>query len=136
MSIPLPTTIMHITHRNDWDAAVSTGYYTPSSLTTDGFIHCSTIEQTVSTANQFFTNQRHLLLVCIDTQKVDSDIKFERPACPGDQRKELLFPHIFGPLNISAVTQIVEFPPNFDGTFSLPAEITRDATIPDDKPMY
>ncbi|MFZ1086515.1 MAG: DUF952 domain-containing protein [Terracidiphilus sp.] len=114
--------ILHITHRSAWEASASSGYYKPASLDTEGFIHCSTIEQTVETANQYFAHQKELVLLCIDTGKVEAEVKFEAPAGVHDPRTELLFPHIYGPLNLSAVLRIAEFAPNADGKFELPAE--------------
>jgi uncharacterized protein (DUF952 family) len=121
--------ILHITHRNEWEASVSSGYYAPDSLDAEGFIHCSTFEQTVETANRYFANQQDLVLVCIDTAKTDAKVKYEGPAGVQDPRTELLFPHIYGPLNLSAVVQVAEFVPNEDGEFELPPEFARDQTV-------
>jgi uncharacterized protein (DUF952 family) len=63
-----------------------------------------------------------LVLLCIDENKLESKVKYEGPACANDQRTSSLFPHIFGPLNVSAVVQVVEFVPNAEGKFVLPAE--------------
>ena len=117
--------ILHISHRKDWEASASTGYYRPSSLDSDGFIHCSAIEQTLDTANQFFPNQQGLVLLCIDKNKTEPEVRYEAPACANDQRIEPLFPHIYGPLNVSAVVRVVEFLPNAYGEFILPAEISQ-----------
>ena len=117
--------ILHIIHRKDWKASASSGYYKPASLASDGFIHCSTIEQTVDTANQFYFNQHGLLLLCINMNKIEPEVRYEGPACYNDQRIESLFPHIYGPLNVSAVVRVVEFVPNADGKFVLPAEISQ-----------
>jgi uncharacterized protein (DUF952 family) len=115
--------ILHITPRQAWETSVPNGYYKPSSLDSEGFIHCSTIEQTVDTANQYYPNQQGLVLLCIDENKSESKVKYEGPACANDQRTSLLFPHIYGPLNVSAVVRVVEFTPNADGKFVLPAQI-------------
>jgi uncharacterized protein (DUF952 family) len=115
--------VLHITPREAWETSVPGGYYKPSSLGSEGFIHCSTIEQTADTANQFYPNQQGLVLLCIDENKLESKVKYEGPACANDQRTSLLFPHIYGPLNVSAVVHVVEFVPNADGKFVLPAEI-------------
>jgi uncharacterized protein (DUF952 family) len=101
--------ILHIAHHNDWKAWASSGYYKPSSLDLDGFIHCSTIEQTVETANQYFANQQDLVLLCIDKDKLKADVRYEAPAGVHDQRAGSLFPHIYGLLNVSAVVRVVEF---------------------------
>ena len=77
--------VLHIAHRDMWEAAAPGGYYKPLSLDSDGFIHCSTIEQTVETANQFFTGQEGLILLCIDTDKLEAEVKYEVAACIGDQ---------------------------------------------------
>ncbi|MGH8201436.1 MAG: DUF952 domain-containing protein [Steroidobacteraceae bacterium] len=116
--------VLHIAHRDMWEASAPGGHYRPLSLDSAGFIHCSTVEQTLETANQFFTAQEGLVLLCIDTSKVEPEVRYEAPACSGDQRAAL-FPHIYGPLNVSAVVQVVEFPPRADGMFELPPEISR-----------
>jgi uncharacterized protein (DUF952 family) len=121
--------ILHITHRTDWEAAASSGYYAPASLDVEGFIHCSTFAQTADTANQFFANQQGLVLLCIDTAKTDAKVRYEGPADVQDPRTELLFPHIYGPLNLSAVVRVAEFAPNKHGKFQLPPEFAHDQTV-------
>ena len=115
--------VLHIAHREIWETSSSGGYYRPSSLGSDGFIHCSTPEQTVETANHFYLGQEGLILLCIDTRKVEAEVKYEGPAGAGDKRAAALFPHIYGPLNASAVIEVVEFAPRADGTFDLPAAV-------------
>ncbi len=80
--------ILHITHLQEWETAVFSGYYSPSSLNSDGFIHCSTIEQTVETANTFFENQQDLILLCIDENKTEAEVKYEAPASGTNQDQE------------------------------------------------
>jgi len=38
----------------------------------------------------------------------------------------LYYPHIYGPLNLSAVTAVVPFPCGSDGTFALPPDVPDD----------
>ena len=120
--------IFHIAYSKDWEASSSSGYYKPASLDSDGFIHCSTIGQTVETANLYFANQRHLVLLCIDENEIKAEVKYEAPACAHDQRAGSLFPHIYGPLNVSAVAGVMAFVPSADGEFELPAGIRQLAT--------
>ncbi len=47
-------------------------------------------------------------------------MKYEAPTCDDDQRTASLFPHIYGPLNVSAVIQVMDFAPGADGKFKLP----------------
>jgi uncharacterized protein (DUF952 family) len=114
--------ILHIADRDAWEACASSGYYKPSSLDSEGFIHCSTAEQTVETANRYFHGRRDLVLLCIDESKTEAKVKFEAPAGVNDRRAGSLFPHIYGPLNVSAVIRVVELAPNASGEFALPAE--------------
>ncbi|MBW4693101.1 MAG: DUF952 domain-containing protein [Lyngbya sp. HA4199-MV5] len=105
--------ILHITTRSHWQNAQQEGIYTADSLETEGFIHCSTPTQVVSTANAFFHGQPGLVLLCVESDRVQSAIRYE--AVNGE-----LFPHIYGSLNLDAVTQAIDFEPNADGTFTLP----------------
>jgi uncharacterized protein (DUF952 family) len=114
--------ILHITTYKDWEKALIQGKYSAPSLKSEGFIHCSTVKQVTDTANIFFKGQYGLVLLCIDEKKIKSECKFEDPTGGGkhDPNAGNLFPHIYGPINISAVIKVVDFPPNESGLFSLP----------------
>lgn len=119
--------IYHITQAEQWAKAVEAGQYTAESLVTEGFIHCSTAAQVVGVANRFYAGQRGLVLLCIDHQRVSADVAFETPINPETRRPEAgsseLFPHIYGPLNLEAVVEVVPFEAGADGTFTLPAGV-------------
>jgi uncharacterized protein (DUF952 family) len=121
--------ILHITTQKDWEQARVKGEYTVPSLHTDGFIHCSTLAQAVDTANLFFKGQSGLVLLCIDERKLKSECKYEDPAGGNgnqhDPRIVNLFPHIYGPINISAIIKMVNFHPNANGLFELPEELLK-----------
>lgn len=119
--------IMHITYRKEWEVSVSSKYYTPSSLNNEGYIHCSTIDQTEVTANLFFANQRNIVLLFINTNELESPLKFELSSSADHQNAGDLFPHIYGPLNVSAVIRVIDFLPNANGKFELPMEIRQFA---------
>lgn len=110
--------ILHITKRQQWDQAQQAGTYRGDTLDTEGFIHCSTPQQIVKTANKYFYNQKRLVILCIESDKVQAEIKYEGV-------EEDKFPHIYGPLNIDAVTQVLDFEPGEDGKFDLPDAIAN-----------
>ena len=107
--------IYHITQASEWQKAQTAGQYTAPSLATEGFIHASTREQYVDTANRYYAGQQGLVLLSIDTDKVRPEIRFEPGVVKG---QTLLFPHIYGPLNLDAVTEVKAFPPGPGGVFS------------------
>lgn len=105
--------ILHITTKEAWQTAVA--IYTPEGFAEEGFIHCSTVEQVLKPANEMFHGRTDLILLCIDEEKVQADVIYEDCYETGQP-----FPHIYGPLNKDAVVKFVEFPPNAEGSFSLP----------------
>lgn len=113
--------IFHIISRDEWHQAKKEGVYEPVSLDNEGFIHCSKADQLLDVANAFYKNQDHLLILRIDSTKVSSEIKSEPPL--EAPMSNLLYPHIHGPLNLSAVEAEIEFTPKEDGTFSLPENL-------------
>jgi uncharacterized protein (DUF952 family) len=119
--------IIHITTTEEWEKALFEGEYAAPSLQSDGFIHCSTINQTVDTANIFFREQKGLILLCIDEEKLESECKYEDPSGGGqhDPNVGILFPHVYGPINISAVIKVADFPVNEAGFFELPEDIVN-----------
>jgi uncharacterized protein (DUF952 family) len=108
--------IYHITSRYEWKNALLSGNYQPSSLASDGFIHCSTRNQVLSTAERYYRGEQDLVLVCIDPNLVTSQICFEDTSNSGD-----LFPHIYGALPVKAAAAVADFPTRPDGLFDWPA---------------
>ncbi|NLH47876.1 MAG: DUF952 domain-containing protein [Myxococcales bacterium] len=118
--------IVHITTRQEWQAAAGESEYRAASLQSDGFIHCSTVKQVVDTANLFFRGQNDLLLLIIDEKRLNTELKYEDPTGRGhDPGVGSLFPHVYGPVNRDAIRQVVEFPYRQDGTFALPDEVQK-----------
>jgi uncharacterized protein (DUF952 family) len=114
--------ILHITSRTEWDAAPEAGEYTAPSLTEEGFIHCSTAPQVVDTAERYYRGRDDLVLLRIDPSLLTTDLRWEAPARDPAAR----YPHIYGPLNLGAVIEVIEFPCREDGGFDLPPGILNE----------
>ena len=116
-------TILHITSREAWETAQEQGQYTAPSLTSEGFIHCSTRAQVLQVAEKFYKGQAGLILLVIDSTRLSSGLKWEAPfdgAPPPGVPVSDAFPHIYGPINLDAVVQVIDFEPTADGKFILP----------------
>src|SRR5215212_4327082 len=109
-------TIFHITERGEWERAEPAGVYRTPSLASEGFIHCSTGEQVIRTADRLFHGQAGLVLLEIDTRRVEAEIRYEN--CEGGQEE---FPHVYGALNPDAVVRVLAFEPGEDGSFAMPS---------------
>jgi len=114
--------ILHCTHRSAWDAALTRGTYTAASLATEGFIHFSTIEQIIGSANRFYRGQSDLVLLCVDADRLLAKVVHENL-----EGGTVLFPQLYGPVNLDAVLAVVDFPCEADGTFRLPAGVAEMA---------
>lgn len=108
--------IFHITLRASWSAAQASGAYSADSLASEGFIHCSKVDQILRVANTFYLNQYGLVILEIDLARLKPVVRWEAGADKADE----LFPHIFGPLNLDAVVRVLDFEPGLDGKFLLP----------------
>ena len=94
------------------------GSYRPEMFPVEGFVHCSMRDQVVKVADIRFRGQKGLVLLCIDTDKVTAEIRYEN--LEGGRE---LFPHIYGEINTDAVVQVAEFEPGINGHFALPAKL-------------
>ena len=111
--------IFHITRCEQWEKAKPEGVYLGDTLDSEGFIHCSTSKQIVKVANTLFRFQEGLVLLCIETGRIQSEIRYE-----GAEGSEL-YPHIYGPLNINAVVKVIDFEPAKNGMFVPPKGIRQ-----------
>ena len=117
--------IFHIASRNAWNEARARGDYRAESLDTEGFIHCSTEEQVIPVAENFYNGLSGLLLLVIEPERLTSELKWEPPADgsppPGVPEGDL-FPHIYGPVNLDAVVKVFDLQANPDGKFVKPED--------------
>jgi uncharacterized protein (DUF952 family) len=104
--------IYHITTREQWDEAVREGIYQPTSLSTEGFIHCSYQQQVQDSAQRYFSGQNDLLVLCIEPELLRADVREEN--APGSQEK---FPHLYGALNLEAVIEVQPLLTDEEGRF-------------------
>lgn len=109
--------IYHIISQAAWQQAQEAGAYSAGSLAVEGFIHASTREQVVDTANRYYPGQPGLALLVIDTDRVQPEVRFDPVQLHG---QETHFPHIYGPLNLDAVVAVLDFPPDARGIFQFP----------------
>ena len=114
--------IYHITRKSDWNTALTAGSYAADSLATEGFIHCSTAQQVIATANRIFKGKSDLVLLCVDSDKVTAEIRYENM-----EGGTNLFPHVYGALAISSIVAVHDFPPRDDGRFELPPALKAGA---------
>ncbi len=114
--------LLHITRYEDWTRAVGEGVYRPDSLREEGFIHCSTRSQIIGVANRAFGSEQGLVLLCIDGDLLEAEVRYEDCYDSGQQ-----FPHIYGPLPVGAVVRVLPFSPGADGRFALPRALATDA---------
>jgi uncharacterized protein (DUF952 family) len=65
------------------------------SLEEEGFIHCSFAEQVEQTAALFYAGRDDVVLLTIDTDKLDAEVRVEGG-----------FPHVYGELPLAAVVHV------------------------------
>lgn len=108
-------TIYKIVPRDMWDAALAAGVFDGSPVDlADGFIHFSTAAQVRDTAAKHFAGMRDLLLVAVPAAAILDAIKWE-PSRGGD-----LFPHLYRPLPVAAVSWVTPLTIAPDGRHLFP----------------
>ena len=118
--------ILHLLSRESWVEAQAHGQLIAPSVATEGFAHCSTERQMVDVANKYYRGTSNMVLLDIDPMKLTSQLKFEPPAhIDGSPAlpHEPLFPHIYGPINLDAVIEVIDFPCGSNGEFVAPPQM-------------
>lgn len=94
--------IYHVTTAGEWEAAKQKGFYEHPSLSAEGFIHCSQENQVAGVLERYFAGQSNLVKLVIDTDLLTARFVFDWSPSTQDT-----FPHIYGPVNLEAVTQVL-----------------------------
>lgn len=97
--------IYHLALPADWDHAAERGRYAVStrglSLADEGFIHCSYLHQIEPVANRWYRDLDRLVILRLDTEALAAEVRVE----PSSDRSGELFPHVYGPIPATAVTE-------------------------------
>jgi uncharacterized protein (DUF952 family) len=115
--------LYHIAPAKDIERAARSGRYAPPSLETDGFVHCSYAQQVGTIAARLFRGHTNLLLLEIDPNRLEVPVVAVRAADADD-----VFPHVYGPLPMSAVLAIRELRCRADGSFDMPCIVDESHT--------
>ena len=94
--------ILHITPRAKWEQAGIEGDCRGDTLATEGFLRCCTSDQIAGVYGRYVRGQTDLLLLRINPERLAPPLNWESP--PGS---EVVSPHLYGPLNLDAVVEIV-----------------------------
>ena len=98
-----------------WREAERQGVYRGSADDArDGFIHFSTASQLSETARKHFFGQTGLFLIEVDAVALGDALRWER------SRNDALFPHLYGELDLGAVTAVLDLRARSDGSHDIP----------------
>ncbi|WP_322515436.1 DUF952 domain-containing protein [Rhodopseudomonas palustris] len=107
-------TIYKICDASAWREAEQAGVYRGSADDSrDGFIHFSTAEQLAETLARHYAGKTGLELIAVDADRLGPALRWE-PSRGGE-----LFPHLYGELDLGAVTAIREIATRADGSHDL-----------------
>jgi uncharacterized protein (DUF952 family) len=114
-----PDEILHIALPDDWADARVAGEYRVSTrgmtLDDEGFIHCSHPGQIETVANRFFGDVAELVLLHIEPELLEAEVRVE-PASDSGER----FPHVYGPIPTAAVIATTWWDRGDDGVWHRP----------------
>ncbi|WBW97389.1 DUF952 domain-containing protein [Oceanirhabdus sp. W0125-5] len=97
--------ILHCVKKKNWDKVCNEKEYGYTDFKRNGFIHCSSIEYFWRVTEHFNEQDTEYVILCIDTDKVKAEIKWED--C--DSNPGRYYPHIYGPIERNAIINVLPF---------------------------
>ncbi|CAM2914257.1 DUF952 domain-containing protein [Prescottella defluvii] len=107
--------LLHLCGTAEWAAAQRAGELVPAGFAVDGFVHLSTPAQVHLPANRLFAGRRDLVLLSLDPDRLGAEVRWE-PGVPSDPAS-MRFPHLYGPLPVTAVAAVTDYLPDDAGVF-------------------
>ena len=93
--------IYHIVLSEVW-AAFDADLYRHKSLETEGFIHCSFAEQLDAVIARYYSGERRVIVLEIETERLMSRT-LKEPSTNSE-----IYPHVYGPINRDAIISAKE----------------------------
>ena len=101
--------LVHLVEPADWRAALVQGSLRPPSLAEAGFVHLSSPDQVHLPAAALYPGRRDLVLLVVDPSRLTDPVRWE-PGRSSDP-PGMVFPHLYGPLPVTAVVAAVPYLP-------------------------
>lgn len=103
--------ILHLISAADWATAQQAGTIEPESLTTEGFVHCSTPAQLPGVIDRYYAERTDMLVLRLDPSALADTVRWEAPAHPDGSANTAaeaahLYPHVYGPIPVDAVDEV------------------------------
>ncbi|MFI8827935.1 DUF952 domain-containing protein [Streptomyces sp. NPDC053431] len=94
--------LLHVVPLDEWSADPELPY-APPSLAAEGFVHCSPDEPAaLAIADGHYRDvPGPLLVLVIDETRLSGEVRWEGS-------EDMLFPHVYGPVERAAVTSVLE----------------------------
>jgi len=89
--------------------------FEPPSLESEGFVHLSTAEQVLRTANRWFQQAGELRIAILDQEKLGTELRWEDTHGHGED-----FPHLYAPIPPEALLTVARLPRDEGGKFCRP----------------
>jgi uncharacterized protein (DUF952 family) len=137
MSTQQSLPVYHLTPASYYHRQPQDHPYQTETLAEEGFIHCTAgVEKLVEIADLYFANfPDELLALEIDPSQLTSPLLFEPPITPVQadispakqaiSDPNILFPHIYGPIDRQAIVKCVVLQRDQAGQWQMP-ELTTD----------
>lgn len=94
--------IYHIVLPEVWEEFKNREFYKAESLDTEGFIHCSFVQQIEGVLERYYKGVNEVLILEIDSDKLTSKLVNE------PSTNDEVYPHIYGEINVDAVVGVEE----------------------------
>lgn len=104
--------ILHCIEKKKWEEVKHFDSFGKEQIELEGFIHCSPVEYFWRVAADFRSIEEELVLLCIETEKVNAIIKWE----DGDNCGRA-YPHVYGEINMNAVIDVLEYRKDNEGNY-------------------
>jgi len=94
--------VYHILASAEWERALSNNTYTPPAFEQDGFIHLCDEDQIAGVIERYFPEPEDLVVLRIKPEQLNAELRYEN-LFGGEEQ----FPHLYGPLNLDAVLEVL-----------------------------
>jgi len=115
---PMPDTVVKLVSPSTWRDICETSLVPYSALDlADGFMHLSTKDQMIETANRYYTDYNPTLGLTLAIADLENDLRWE----PAAKRNNELFPHLYAPCPRALITAVLILRCDHNAVFSVKA---------------